>query len=441
MKAPSPWVPLFPHPALDNNSAAGQLNACGRLAFCRVTLCEEALSVALWAVAIAGGLPLPLSPSPSPSSPVSSKTGRRSPRPERTEPPARALADTAPSAPRIVYDFKLDVDRVGLVCSSASRDAAGHDDRVPLSGGTLLRLSIPRLALRASSGPNEAEEAPEAATPSGPGDAGQAARGEGQGRAGSGASEPRVSRVSVSAEWLEGHLEVGDPGDGMSSATPEEEGVGAGSPAPPLPSSDPEVPGSNDRRRTKSEIPSSSRAISDDPVGAPSGSEEEVPMPVPRSGSALLPRRSGGHRLRCLVARKVSVAVRPSRRSGGRAAGLEITASTPEDDGGAEGDNGSVQEDDGLGDRCQPGAGGGAAAGPLVAVEGLWAEWTPALFFVLGRSGAMVSNACVGAFVELPALRQGLVGMRRGSRPELDATVFLFFFLCSEVVREFWDIG
>lgn len=186
------------------------------------------------------------------------------------------------------------------------------------AAATIIRLTVPRVGIRACS----TAVALAAAPPSSREVAG----------ASGGAS------VTMSAQSVEGHFEVEDPGTMVPL------------PPPPGPSGQ-------------------------EPQDSTAGKAERRDAVLPAAAAAVATPQRESHRLRWLAIRKATFVT-----GGSRSGGAESVVS-----GGRRGSSGRS------GVPVPPIAAAAAASGvDGLAVEGVWAEWSPALFFLAGQSGAMV---------------------------------------------------
>ena len=308
-------------------------------------------------------------------------------------------------------------------------DIAGTDDDLQGGGATLIRLTVPRVAIRVCS-PSSV------VLPSGRGAVFGA-------RTREGGSAPTVI---VTAKWLEGHLEMEDPGTRVVPPLPtpsqtqsqtQSQSQSQSPPPPPVipvessPTAStlgnvetvdggagvsPPLSALSDNASSASGLPEigagcceetqSSSACAPAPtptpvppaavVGVPTVTAEGVsgsgksedgavglsemgndasrpsPPPPPLLGAP----RGETHRLRWLAVRKLSfrMAEPPSFP----------VASSPDGSKGAGTGGGAASV------GRTPGVEAAGVEEDGVSVEGLWAEWSPALFFLAGKSGAMV---------------------------------------------------
>ncbi|CAM9796483.1 unnamed protein product, partial [Ectocarpus sp. 8 AP-2014] len=284
---------------MEGAARAAEIVASGRLAFGRFTLSRDGLLVLLWAAKLVPAFTRPPPPPPL----TSEETHRVFGRTPNAWPRGRAQPGAARSHPPPGSDGS-DAGEAGVGKAAAA--------------ATIVRLTFPRVGIRACSTAVALATAPPSSR-------------EVVGTSG-GAS------VTVSAESVEGHFEVEDPGTMV--------------PPPPPP--------------------------------GPSGQE-------PQDSTAVATPRRETHRLRWLAIRKATFVT-----GGSRSGGAESVVS-----GGRRGSSGRS------GVPVPPIA---AAAGvDGLAVEGVWAEWSPALFFLAGQSGAMiVSSLKAAGFLPAPVSRSGL---------------------------------
>lgn len=330
---------------------------------------------------------------------------------------------------------------------SFASDNAGADADLQGGWATLIRLTVPRVAVRVCS-PSSV------VMPSGR-SAGFSARTR------EGASAPTVT---VTAKWLEGHLEMKDPGARVVPPLP----TPSQSPPPPPPPVTPagSCPmtstlgnaetvdggaGGSPSFSALSDIASSSglpgigagccEEAHSSSACAPSPSP--VPTPVPPAAVVEAPTvtaegvccsgktedgavgssETGGgasrppppllgaprgetHRLRWLAVRKLSfrMAEPPSFP----------VASASDGSKGAEAGGGAASV------GRTPGVEAAGVEEDGVSVEGLWAEWSPALFFLAGKSGAMVrygvwAGILFKTMLVVRGRRVGRAGMVRAS--------------------------
>lgn len=409
-------------------SCVPQIVASGRLAFGRFTLSREGLSALLW---LANMATFPVSPPPPPTS---------QPPVEITRPRDDGHSRRRLRGLRVSYAVSFEVDRTGVVlvlggenagdaaspqqvpplCSrgnrrrnGASKAAAAPSEPVrsssapsfrfrrhssPLGAAAaapgdssdanrsatahhraanLIRLTIPRVGIRACSAPlptatarrgdiSDRRKEVEAAS----------GGGEGVGRPGT-----YGLAVTVTAESLEGHLEMDDPGTAtvptffppLHEAKERRDGSGVGTP-----------PSSTRRSTSPPDVSSGNRtsagdvSVVDEPqsssssVGSSSCSSAETP--------AMLLRET--HCLRWLVIRNVSFRAGTAQLVDAENVARKVPASADKVSGGRRGGSGSAlqflsgKEED--------------VGGEGLSVDGLWAEWSPVLFFLAGTSGAMV---------------------------------------------------
>lgn len=335
---------------------------------------------------------------------------------------------------------------------AAGSDRVGSEADLQGGGASLLRLTVPRVAIRVCS-------------PSSMG----LPRGSGAGLGARPRQGGAAPTVTVTAKWLEGHLEMEDPGvrvvpplpapsQSPPPLSPPSEVVpvsvtltppskvplstsptastlvgantttgGAGT-SPPLStsavalsvSSSPCPPESGERDGEKARsspvclpAPAPSAVVDEAPIAVtaarvPSsrlssgaGNDAGRPRPPPPSPPPTLlgATRWETHRLRWLAVRKLSFRMgEPASLPASFAGGLE----------GAGTSNGVPSADQTAGVRRSPPGGdrrdygSDTTVGEMaeieateveddgLSVEGLWAEWSPALFFLAGKSGAMV---------------------------------------------------
>lgn len=361
-----------------------------------------------------------------------------------------ALGTAAPSV----------VDRLGRrLSASTSADEASFDDGSVAAGmdaativhrrATLVRLNVPRIGIRACSAPAAHLPLPVSGESGEGTNHEQHALGAGWSEEGGGAGPS----VSVTAEWLEGYLEMEDPGTiavpplpppslstssplvppprgPMASAVNRREintdgGVGgvplSSLPPPPLDKSTCHVAPLNGASKgcpkaylcvPPSAASAAAAAASEPPASSVSETAATISGPAgeqltPRSaGDARRPSIQGSppgeiHRLRWLAVRMLSfkmgedIAAATARpvparsRASSAGSGVDAAEERAERDGGADGDR-----------RC---SGDGSQVVAVeqdgVSVEGLWAEWSPALFFLAGKSGATVRRSWNAWFV------------------------------------------
>lgn len=290
-------------------------------------------------------------------------------------------------------DFSSPANGVSRTDSFASNNA-GADADLQEGGATLIRLTVPRVAIRVCS-PSSV------VLPGG--------RGAGLGpRTREGGSAPTVT---VTAKWLEGHLEMEDPGARVvppvptpsQSPSPSDIPVRLSPTTSTLGNADATVDGGAGGSPPFDEAPtvtaegvSSSGQARDGAVGS-----SEVRNDASRPPPLLLGvPRGETHRLRWLAVRKLSFRMaepppfpatsapddsRGAGTSGGVASVDQRASVRRTSPGGNRRDHGS-----GTPVGRPPGVEAAGVEEDGVSVEGLWAEWSPALFFLAGKSGAMV---------------------------------------------------
>lgn len=276
---------------------------------------------------------------------------------------------------------------------------------------TLLRLSIPRTKIRARSGsvqniPAQTDRA-----------RGQGGRREQLYGIPGRASELNAFFATVTTEWIEGYLEVDDPYAGVEprifpptvlcTTSSPSKAAQPGIPAKQEPSSL-ESSAALPVTLPPSDVPDSTAAE----IPQPKDSEDQFPVsrtnepvePSARSGyvdgmshSNSPPPNGHTYRLRWLMVHRVSVMIGSSE--GTSSMGVGVAHTDHAINANARGVYDNVRSKHGtLFARKSPSLGGKKAGaqrdfGPVLEIEGIRAEWTPALFFLLGKAGAMVSLA------------------------------------------------
>ncbi|CAN0193289.1 unnamed protein product [Ectocarpus sp. 12 AP-2014] len=304
---------------MEGAARAAEIVASGRLAFGRFTLSRDGLLVLLWAAKL-----VPAFTRPPPPPLTSEETHRVFGRTPQARPRGRAQLGAARTHPP----------------SGSDGSDAGEDGVGTAAAATIIRLTVPRVGIHACSTAVALAAAPPSSR-------------EVVGTWG-GAS------VTVSAESLEGHFEVEDPGTMVSP------------PPPPPPGPSGQEPHDSTAGKTE---------------------RHDAVLPEEATAEVATPQRET-HRLRWLAIRKATFVT-----GGARSVGGESVLS-----GGRRGSSGRS------GVPVPPLAVAAAVAGEDgLAVEGVWAEWSPALFFLAGQSGAMiVSSLKAAGFLPAPASRSGL---------------------------------
>lgn len=315
---------------------------------------------------------------------------------------AAAAAPTTParssSAPSFLFRRHSSPLSTGANAPGDNSDA-DKSAAAPHRATNLIRITVPRVGIRACSIPLPP---PPTARPR---DSGRGKKVDAAGGGGGGGGErrdrPRGTRLAegdayglamtVTAESLEGHLEMDDPGASVAPISfppfdkaEERDGPGVATPPSSTMSSTFSPDALSANRSTTGGLSAASGVAPSffAAVDEPQSSASSVGRSARSSAQARATPLRETHRLRWLAIRKVSFRTGAAKPANAQNAAGKSPTSAQKVLGGRPGSGGSVL----------PLLSGKVKAPEVegLAMEGLWAEWSPVLFFLAGKSGAMV---------------------------------------------------